>query len=121
MTTFSQPVTPSFGYGSGFWTALESLDFGDATSPDGRAHPITASSPVTVVPPTQDPTTQGGIAGAAAGMTGPADGAFDPTTGASVGIVSSLTSAFPHLGVRLVVIVIGIGIVLLVAWRLVKP
>lgn len=89
-------------------TALESLDFGDVLSPDGRAHPVTAN---TAVYPIIDPGT-----------------AQQPTVTAPasnpVGTVGSwLTTSFftdNHIGARAVVGILAIGILLIVVFRLTK-
>lgn len=99
-----------------FTTALESFDFGSVFSPDGRDHPMTATTPVNVVP--SDP-----------GMTpvqGPGSLPASPLPGVPGGEIisglaaagTSLTMSVRHLGARVVVGVIGIGLLLIVGWRL---
>lgn len=104
-------------------TALHSLDFGDVYSSDGRAHPITALIPVEIreepatvnVSPTVVPA---GSASSPQVAPPPADPSAILT-----GIGGAIADkVFPqHIGARLVVGVIAVGIILLVVWRLVKP
>lgn len=81
------------------FTALESLDFGEVYTPDGRAHPFDANTPVNV----SYVSSPGGPGGA-----------------------TPLTALFPslavpqHFGARLAVGVLAIGVLLIVAFRLAK-
>lgn len=93
-------------------TALHSLDFGEVLSPDGRAHPLDALTPITVyTAPAAGPTAP------VSGTTGP--GNASGTTLAGFGL-PSLPSFPSHFGARFVVGVVGVGLVLIVAWRLAR-
>lgn len=86
-------------------TALESLDFGDVLSPDGRAHPVTANTTVYPVDPgvTQQPTTP----------------ASNPVGTVGSWAISQLFTD-NHIGARAVVGILAIGILLIVVFRLTK-
>lgn len=87
-------------------TALESLDFGDVLSPDGRAHPMTANTSIYPVDPVSatpvDPGTQSGAQAVLAGET-------------LFGLFKT-----QHIAARTVVGLVAIGILLIVVVRLVK-
>jgi len=104
-------------------TALHSLDFGDMYSPDGRAHPITALIPIELreVPPVANvsPTVVGPDAVTSPQVAPPPANSSAILTSVGGAIVDKLLPQ--HIGARLVVGIIAVGIILLVVWRLVKP
>jgi hypothetical protein len=84
-------------------TAMHFFDLGDVESPDGRAHPVTATTPVSLVASTQ-----------------PTASTQDATM-QSASFASSLLPSMPkHFGARVAVGVLAIGILLIVAFRLAK-
>lgn len=100
------------------WTALHSFDLGDVESRDGRSHPVTATTPVTlvsvpapapVVGPPQLPNISVPIGGTMIQIPG------------SGRAIQAGTAFWPkHALPRAVVIVLAIGLILLVAFRLMK-
>jgi hypothetical protein len=92
-----------------FYTALHSLDFGSVQSPDGRDHYLDANTPVSVVAaPIPD------VVSAASVIPSPYD-VTGVTSGSS--FLSPLFSA-KHIGARVAVGVLAIGLLLVVAFRL---
>lgn len=114
------------------WVGLASADFGDVFSADGRAHPVTALTPLSLI-------SKGFDDGAQPAQTDPSQGT-DPMTGASTaagigaalppvsGVAGSIDlnplhhlgpfSVPAHFGARFVIGVIAVGLVLIVAFRL---
>jgi hypothetical protein len=113
-------------------TNLESLDFGEILSMDGRAHPLDANTPIKLLPslssfsstadasdPVTKPPQQGGVPNPGSGpLSTPVDGtglvAMNPVTGA----VSSLGPKTSHGWARLAVAVVGIIIIAIVLVKL---
>jgi type IV secretory pathway VirB2 component (pilin) len=116
------------------------FDIGDVESPDGRSHIVNALIPARLV---ETPKASGdcsqysvgsvawqrcqvqnqitaGIAGSSAPSQGGSGPTPDPASGG--GIVEKITQAVAgtHATARVVVIIIGIGILLIVAFRLTK-
>lgn len=87
------------------WIGLESIDFSDMLSPDGRAHPLTANTPVSVTSPL----------GTVALHT---DANISSVANPLAGLLPKLPA---HALARTVVIVLAIGVLLLAVWRLIKP
>ncbi len=104
-------------YDETFFVALHSLDLGDIHSPDGRAHPLTAMTPVSVVEHASD---------AGAGTVEIAPTVLPAGTATGPSFMPSLPSLNPkdwipqHFGARLAVGVVAVGLLLIVAWRLSK-
>lgn len=110
-------------------TALHSLDFGTVHSSDGRAHPLNAMTPITVetVPDVVDP---GVATSATVTAAGPCDAfvfgspAWIGCQAATHGVATPADIAAKflpsHAIARIVVIVLAIGILFIVAWRIAK-
>lgn len=88
--------------------ALQSLDFGNVYSADGREHQVTALTPVVAVD------VPGVLAGSSTSST--------PTipAGFSAGDLWDTLTGKYHIGARLVIGVVAIGLILIVAFRLTK-
>jgi len=103
------------------WTALHSFDLGDVESPDGRTHPVTATTPMTLVsvPAPTPPVPPPGQGMPSIPIVTPMGTYTLP--GSVVDKLDKATSFWPsHALPRAVVILIAIGLILLVAWRLMK-
>ncbi len=87
-------------------TAMHFFDLGDVESPDGRAHPLTALTPVSLV--SSDPV----------GAVGVGQQIANAVTGKASDAVSGIIPK--HFGARVAVGVLAIGILLIVAFRLAK-
>lgn len=92
-----------------FTTALHSLDFGDVTSPDGRAHPLTALTPITIGPRSITDDQQQLVSDSGA-----------PVQEASFPHIPNPFSLPPHFGIRTIVVVIAIVLILIVGLRLTR-
>jgi hypothetical protein len=107
------------------YTALHSLTFGDALSSDGRAHPVDANMPVSVTQQNApvvavDHTTP--TAGAATGMDCSMWPIGSPGWIACKAQGVQVPSIFPsHFGARVAVGFIGVALVIIVAWSILKP
>lgn len=103
-------------YPDSFFVNLQSLDLGDIHSPDGRAHPLTALTPVVVTEsaPVVDvhPTTVSGGA-----STGPS---YTPAGLSLPGVLSPSSWLPEHAGARLAVGLLALGLLLIVAARLAR-
>lgn len=96
------------------YTALQSLDFGNVLSLDGRAHPFDAMTPVSVdnVPATVVPA--GTNTGPVVSL--PADGT--PSNVPSVSMADIASGLLPkHIGARLAVGFLAVAILIIVAIR----
>jgi hypothetical protein len=116
------------------------FDIGDVESPDGRSHIVNALIPARLVETPkasgdcsqysvgsvawQRCQVQNQIAAGIAGSSAPSQGGSGPTPdpASGGGIVEKITQAVAgtHATARVVVIIIGIGILLIVAFRLTK-
>ena len=104
------------------WTVgLLTMDPGDVLSPDGRAHPLDAHTPITWAPApaaslTSDPSASG------ASSTPVPRTLLNPlglAPGSGILSPASLLPSLPaHLGARVAVGVVAIILVAIVAWRL---
>jgi len=97
-----------------FYTALHSLDFGSVQSPDGRDHYLDANTPVSVVAaPIPDIVSAGSII--------PPVGSLLPDPYAVTGVTKGAPFLnVPHLGARVAVGVLAVGLLLVVAFRITR-
>lgn len=88
---------------------MQFFDLGDVESLDGRSHPITATTPVSLVTNSQP-------------ANDPAKDVIDALkqNNSSFGVGDFWSFAPKHLGTRVAISVLAIGILLIVAFRLVK-
>lgn len=105
-------------YGESFWVNLHSLDLGDINSPDGRAHPLTAMTPVVAMPCS---TCDGSWL---SNSNAPAQFVDNANTHASSGFTNPFNFSLPslpsHFGARMAIGVLALGLLLIVAFRLTK-
>lgn len=112
------------------FTALQSLDFGDILSPDGRAHPVTAFTPlsfasaISATPDAQSvPVPASGVGGSQSNTTTAATPVVTNVSFSAadalrlLGLLPNATGTTGTIGPRLVVGVIAIGLILIAAWH----